>query len=174
MNSSSHALKPIDVPVALRLAQKPEAKYAELGHDMAISSSQSFASVKRLQYAGLVRPGSRSVNRLALGQFLEHGLRYAFPARPGAQARGIPTSHAGPPLARNIHAEDSIVWPDPDGQSSGASIAPLYSRAAMLPERCPELYEVLTLADALRVGRARERKLAFAELGVRLGLAGAP
>lgn len=162
------SLKPIDIVVALRLAESPEAKYEQLGNDLGISASWAHAAVQRLLAAGLLRPDSRTVNQLALREFLEHGLRYAFPARPGAEVRGVPTAHSGPPLAARVVAEDVLVWPSVSGTSVGRGIAPLYERAAELPRRCPSLYENLTLVDALRVGRARERKLAGEELERRL------
>jgi hypothetical protein len=164
-------LKPIDVVVALRLAEGPEAKYEQLRADLGISASWAHAAVQRLQAANLLRPKSRTVNRLALMEFLEHGLRYAFPARPGAEARGVPTAHSGPPLAARVVAEDSMVWPCASGSSVGRAIAPLYERATELPQRCPSVYESLTLVDALRAGRARERKLAVEELARRLAQA---
>ena len=51
-------------------------------------------------------------------------------------------------------------------------MAPLYERAVQLPQRCPSLYEKLTLVDALRVGRARERRLAAEGLKRALATAG--
>jgi hypothetical protein len=164
-------LKPVDLVVALRLAEAPEAKYEQLSADLGISRSWAHAAVQRLLAAGLLRPKSRTVNRLALMEFLVHGLRYAFPAQPGGQARGVATAHSGPPLASRIVAEDSLVWPSTLGSSVGQAIAPLYDRAIELPQRCPSLYENLTLLDALRVGRARERKLAAEEIARRLALA---
>jgi len=164
-------LKPVDVVVALRLAELPQAKYEQLSADLGISSSTAHGSVQRLQAAGLLRPSSRAVNRLALCEFLEHGVRYAFPARPGAEVRGVPTAHSTPPLARHIVAEDALVWPSASGSSRGRAIAPLYRKATELPRRCPSVYESLALVDALRVGRARERKLAFEELARRLAAA---
>jgi hypothetical protein len=161
-------LKPVDIAVALRLAAAPEAKYDQLSADLGISSSTAHAAVRRLQVAGLLRPGSRAVNRLAFQEFLEHGVRYAFPARPGAEVRGIPTAHAGPPLAGHIVAEDLFVWPSASGPAIGRAVAPLYPGATELPARCPSVYESLTLVDALRVGRARERKLAAEALGQKL------
>lgn len=161
-------LKPVDVVVALRLAEAPEAKYEQLRAALGISVSWAHAAVERLQAAGLLRPNSRTVNGLALREFLVHGLRYAFPAQPGPEARGIPTAHSGPPLAARVVAEDSLVWASASGSSVGHTIAPLYDRATELPERCPSLYENLTLVDALRVGRVRERKLAGEELDRRL------
>jgi len=161
-------LKPVDVAVGLRLAEVPEAKYAQLSADLGISSSTAHGSVRRLQASGLLRPGGRQVNRLAFREFLEHGVRYAFPARPGAEVRGVPTAHSGPLLTGHIVAEDVFVWPDADGPARGYAIEPLYPGAKRLPASCPSLYEALTLVDALRVGRTRERRLASAALHLRL------
>lgn len=61
-----------------------------------------------------------------------------------------------------------MVWPSVHGNVLGTAITPLYDRAPELPGRCPSLYELLTLTDALRVGRVRERKLALARLRERL------
>lgn len=161
-------LKPVDVVVGLRLAEVPEAKYDQLSADLGISSSTAHASVRRLQAAGLLQPGTRVVNWLALREFLAHGLRYTFPARPGERVRGIPTAHAGPPLARQIVAEDVIVWPDAEGPAVGQAIAPLYPQAVQLPRRAPAAYEMVTLADAIRVGGTRERRLALEEIEARV------
>ncbi len=140
-------LKPVDVVVGLRLAEAPEAKYDQLSADLGISSSTAHASFQ---------------------EFLAHGLRYAFPARPGERARGVPTAHAGPPLARHIVADDVIVWPDAAGPAVGEAIAPLYPQAVQLPRRAPAAYEMVTLADAIRVGGTRERRRALEEIDARV------
>ncbi|NIM48601.1 MAG: hypothetical protein GTN62_02695 [Gemmatimonadales bacterium] len=163
------ALHSVDLPVVLRLAESPEAKYGSLGEDLGISGSTAHQAVRRLGVSGLLRPGSRTVNWLALRQFLAHGLRYAFAARPGAQVRGVPTAHAAPPLAHHIVSDDALVWPDANGPANGRAVVPLYPQATQLPERCPSAYELLALADALRVGRARERSYALELLDARLG-----
>jgi hypothetical protein len=165
---NSSPLKPLDIAVALRLTQVPDATFEALGRDLLMSTSTAHQAVKRLEAAQLVVPGTRRVNRLALREFLDHGVRYAFPAAPGAQVQGVPTAHAGPPLAARIVAADPVVWRAADGPVRGAAVSPLLTRAAELPEHCPELYEALTLVDALRVGRARERELASAALAERL------
>lgn len=53
-----------------------------------------------------------------------------------------------------------LVWPDPDGDVRGLTLEPLHKAAPKAARRDPRLYELLTLIDALRVGRARERQLA--------------
>jgi hypothetical protein len=50
----------------------------------------------------------------------------------------------------------------------GESLVPLYDGAPQLASTAPELYELLTLVDAIRVGRARERKMATEALDARL------
>lgn len=162
-------LKPIDVVVALRLAAVPEEKYEDLGGALGVSPSMAHASVRRLRDARLLRPGSRVVNRLTLLEFLEHGVRYAFPARLAGEVRGVPTAHAAPPLADQIVAEDAVVWPHVSGELKGRGVTPLYPQAVGLPARAPALYEAVALVDAIRVGRARERRLAARWLREKLG-----
>jgi hypothetical protein len=163
-----NALKPQDVAVALRLAEMPEASYAALSADLSMSPSTAHQSVERLQAAGLLRPDSRHANWHSLIEFLEHGVRYSFPARLGRHAHGVPTAYSGPPLASEIFSDDAIVWPDAKGNAVGQSMAPLYPNAAKLPHTCPSLYELLTLVDAIRLGRARERTIAVKKMKERL------
>jgi hypothetical protein len=59
-----------------------------------------------------------------------------------------------------------------DGTTSlrlrGQSLVPLYPAAPRLAGRVPDLYDLLTLVDAIRVGRARERSRAAALLRAKL------
>jgi DNA-binding Lrp family transcriptional regulator len=162
-------LRPLDIPVALRLAERPDLGYKDLHDDLGISASTAHDAVQRLELAGLLYPHRRRVNRLALLEFLEHGIRYAFPAVvTEGNVRGIPTGHAAPALASEMAASHAMVWPDASGSAIGDAVRPLYEQAVELPGRCVSVYEMLTLVDALRVGRARERKLAAARLREKL------
>ena len=60
------------------------------------------------------------------------------------------------------------VWPYPTGSQRGTSFEPLYKQAPKAALRDSGLYELLALVDALRDGRARERKLAEEMLVSRL------
>lgn len=158
----------LDIGVALGLAVQEAGAmetYSRLGQDLGLSASTVHAAVLRLQAAGLLLPESRRPNRTALREFLIHGVRYVFPPVVGSAARGVPTAHAGPPLREHFDATDPMVWPDANGSLVGTALAPLYPGATMLPERAPRVYRLLTLVDALRVGRARERAVATTELG---------
>jgi hypothetical protein len=101
-------------------------------------------------------------NLLAIEEFLIHGLKYAFPAERGELTRGVLTAYAAEPLRQVIVLGDEPppVWPYPTGLARGIAFEPLYRTAPKAALRDPGLHEVLALADALRDGRARERKLA--------------
>jgi hypothetical protein len=112
------------------------------------------------------------LDRRSLYRFLIHGVRYAFPAERGALTRGMATSYGAPPLNRLLVAktEPPPVWPLPQGKVRGYEFQPLYRSAPVAASRDQKLYELLTLVDALRDGRARERSLAAQELAVRMGV----
>jgi len=127
------------------------------------------AAVRRGIEAGLIDRTSRLPLRKPLEDYLIHGVRYAFPAKPGPLARGIPTAHAAPPLSAKISSDDlPPVWPDPEGRVKGYAIEPLYSSVPAAVKTDSALYELLAFVDALRIGRARERKFAEEELKHRL------
>ena len=69
--------------------------------------------------------------------------------------------------------EPMPVWAIDDGDVRGVSVAPLYKTAPIAALRDSCFYAYLALADALRDGRARERKLAEAALHKRLRAANA-
>jgi hypothetical protein len=110
----------------------------------------------------LINPKSRRPLRKPLEEYLLHGVRYAFPAKRRAIARGIPTSYAAPPLTEYFRTQDDLppVWPNPRGSSKGYALEPLFKPIAKAISQDSKLYELLALIDAIRDGRARERNLA--------------
>jgi hypothetical protein len=69
---------------------------------------------------------------------------------------------AAAPLRQVIALGDEPppVWPYAAGPKRGTALEPLCKMAPKVALRDPVLYEYLALVDALRHGRARERKLA--------------
>ena len=163
-------LRPIDIAVLpkVTLQGAAEMSFQQLASDLHLSPSEVHGSCKRSNLSRLLNQGVRkTVNRTALMQFLEHGLRYAFPVEQGVLSRGIPTAYAAEPLRSAIQqgSDPPPVWPYAEGTVRGYSLAPLYKRAALAD---PQLYELLSLVDALRDGRARERKLVMEILTERI------
>lgn len=166
------ALRPLDLAVALHLALQPEDRFETIAAVLGIGLGSAHRSVQRLMAAGLVLPHRRAASLGPLREFLVHGARFAFYPVRGPEAEGVPTAHSGPPLRDHIESGRAIVWPCADGTVRGESLIPLYEGAPQLAGTAPELYELLTLVDAIRVGRARERKLAVGTLDDRLNNAG--
>jgi hypothetical protein len=167
-------LKPQDVYVALKIVagQSGRSPYSQLAGELGMSASEVHASVQRAQRCHLLH-GPELKNRpnfSALEEFLVHGLQYVFPPERGGLTRGVATSYAAGPL-RGILAQgnDPIpVWPYEEGKQRGIAFEPLYRTAPIAALRDPSFYEYLVLADALRDGRIRERKIAENELHRRL------
>lgn len=87
-------------------------------------------------------------------EFLIHAVKYLFPARRGAEARGIPTSWAVPPLSSELAEVGALppVWPDPEGGVRGLALEPLHPMVPEAARSDPLLAERLALVDALRSG----------------------
>lgn len=155
--------KSLDVVVWLKLLSSGSGKtFAQLSNELGMSASEIHSSVRRGAVAGLIDPKSRMPLRKPLEEYLLFGVRYAFPAKRGPVTRGIPTSYAAPTLAEHFRAQDDLppVWPDPRGSTKGYALEPLFKPITKAVEQDPKLYELLALIDAIRDGRARERKLA--------------
>ncbi|WP_323815928.1 hypothetical protein [Cellvibrio sp. NN19] len=131
-----------------------------------ISKSEISASLKRSVNAGLASLDRKvklpRANNRALKEFIVHGLKYVFPAEPGKIVRGIPTSLAAPVMAGKLMTAGDVinVWPDPTGKEKGQSILPLFKSVPKAVKQDPELYKLLALVDAIRLGNARETQLA--------------
>ena len=167
----SMALKPQDLFVTLKLVSMGAGaapSYNHLAHELSMSPSQVHSAVSRATAAGLIGP-DRLPRRAALLDFILHGAPVAFYPERGGVARGMPTAYAAAPLAEEIGDDDlPPVWPDPEGTVRGESLEPLHHSAPRAARLDAQLYELLALVDAIRIGRARERKLAEQHLTKRL------
>lgn len=164
-------LKPQDLVVAVRLAipSTDSSTYPRLGASLRMSASEAHAAVRRAAESGLVDGVTRKAKRSALLEFLVHGLRYVFPPSWSGVSRGIPTSHAAPPLSRSIVEGDlPPVWPHPGGVMRGQGLRPIYKSIPDASLLDAEFYEWMALLDAIRSGRARERELAVRLIRERL------
>ena len=153
-------LRPHDVLVLLQLAIQPVATFRELSAKVGLSLGEVHKAAKRLGLGRLIIFEQRSVNLSLMMEFLVSGVPYAFPAQIGAPSRGIPTAFSAPPLAPEFMDGEMVVWPAHNGRSRGLALTPLSPAVSTIWEDNHDLYRALTLIDALRVGRARERKRA--------------
>jgi hypothetical protein len=141
-----------------------------------ISKSEISASLKRSFTVGMALLDRKTTfpraNNRALKEFIVHGIKYVFPAEPGEMMRGIPTSFAAPVMAGKLMSAGDVinVWPDSTGKEKGQSIQPLFKSVPKAVKQDPELYKLLALVDAIRLGNARETQLAVELLNDELQL----
>jgi len=163
-------MRPQDVVILLKIVLLGDTpwRYSDISASLTISQSEVAEALNRSKQARLVDASKRKVFRASFLEFLSYGLKYVFPAQPGSVVRGIPTAHSAKPLSELILSEEMYVWPSPVGNTRGQAVNPLYSNVIQAIRHDPQLYEMLALLDAVRVGRAREQKIAIEELRKRI------
>jgi hypothetical protein len=169
-------IKPQDIVVLCKLIAYQKAKKGwsqnSLASELCLSPSQINLALKRLVIAGLVTPyrapqKPQPIIQACIELFI-YGLKYMFPAKLGEIARGIRTSYAAPSFKGEVSLgrEAIPVWPYGNGEDRGVALKPLYSNVpkAVIQYPDPLFYDILTLLDAIRSGRAREKQIAIQNL----------
>jgi DNA-binding Lrp family transcriptional regulator len=163
-------MRPHDIAILLKIASKGKESWymKDLARELNISSSEISESIHRSVIAGLISTDKKTINKLALLDFLKFGLRYVYPQRPGSLVRGIGTSISASPLNNEIMSNEQFVWAYAKGNIRGQAIEPLHPKT---PEAClrdEKYYELMALIDAIRIGKVREQKIAFNMLKERI------
>lgn len=174
-DTTGEMLKSQDIVVLLKLAvAEPGWTFLRIASELGLSPSVVHRSVERAEHSGLYDGVRRSVDRKALLEFLAHGAKYLFPPAMMGEARGFPTAWAAPPLASQLSSSRSNVpvWAHAMGPTRGIALAPIHATVPNAARKDPRLGELLALFDAIRIGNAREQKLATKLLAERL-IAGA-
>lgn len=166
MKQTQYTMKPQDVVILLKIIAIGSDQWQQksIADELKMSQSEVSQSVARSRFAGLLDGSGKKVMCLAFMDFLQYGLAVVFPQKPGSLVRGVPTAYSAPPLNTIIQSNELLVWPSAKGKSRGQSILPLYPSVVDAVDQDEKLYQLLALADTLRVGRARERELATSEL----------
>lgn len=161
-----NGMRPQDVPILLKIITKGPNPWQnkDLATELFISASEISESLNRSFIAGLINVEKRKVHKLSLLEFIQYGLHFVFPAVPGSIVNGIPTAHSHPFMQQYFSSNMMYVWPYLAGDDRGQSIEPLYKDAARATMLDGRLYKMLALIDVIRVGKARETKVAIEEL----------
>lgn len=157
-------LKQQDIVILIKIIsfQKRDLSWNSLAlsRELIISQSEISESLRRSVYCGFLDANMKNVFKTGFIEYLIHGIKYSFPAKPGPMVRGIPTAHSAPPLSGIINADEKYVWSYHDGPARGLSIEPLYKTVPQAVLNDSYLYEMLALIDVIRTGKIRERNLA--------------
>lgn len=159
-------MRPQDVVILLKIASMKKLPWQmkDLAKELMISNSEISESINRSVQAGLISADKKTLMKGAILEFLKHGLRYVYPQHPGAIVRGIATAHSAQPLKKIIQSEENYVWSWPEGNIRGQRVEPLHPSVPAACLNDPQLYELLSLSDTLRIGKKREMEIAYKEL----------
>lgn len=141
---------------------------------LGISKTEVNASINRSIASGLATKdrelGRAKPNRRSLNDFIIYGLKFVFPAKPGAMTRGTPTGFHAPMLESLLISggEYIYVWPYAKGEVMGQTVQPLFKSVPEAVQSDVRLYEYLALVDGIRLGKQREAALAAERLTERL------
>jgi len=171
MKKGALVLKPQDIMILLKLKFTEEGwTYAAIAHSLSMSASEVHGALERSHHARLYNRKLRTIDTDALVEFLTHGIRYAFPARPTGLCRGVPTAWFVPPLMRQLSSSGTpLVWPDDEGTTEGLQITPLYRTVPTVVRTDRQLYQALAIIDAIRLGDPQQRAVAVSALHQILG-----
>ena len=173
MKSSKLNMKPQDIVLLLKIISIDDNSWnqSSVAAELGISQAEISESVARSKNSGLLDAKGKTVMKYALAEFLQYGIRYVFPSKPGAVVRGIPTAHSASPLNGEIESIEQYVWAYAKGKARGQSIEPLYPSVPEAALKDEKLYELLAITDAIRVGRSREKEIAVEYLKKHLNIA---
>ena len=177
-------MKSQDILILLKLISlhssnsvQPEAfSVRSIAASTGVSKTEVSASLNRSIDIGLAKYARKdrlpTANSKALFELIAGGLRYVFPAKPGAVGRGKITGLEAPGLEGLLSSlgDYHYVWPDAEGDDKGQVITPLYKTASYAARQDLQLYQFMALVDAIRLGDVREMAIATNELKKRLGV----
>lgn len=166
-----NGMRPQDIVVLLKIVSIADDNWRniDIANAIGISPSEVSEALNRCKIARLVDSKKRKVNVNSFMEFIIYGLKYVFPTEPGAIVKGIPTAHSASPIKDHISSgADVYVWASAKGSHRGQAIEPLYKTIPHASQDDLLFYELLAIVDTIRVGRAREIKIAIDELKKRL------
>lgn len=164
-------LKPVDIAVLGCLVHSDlsgDWTQGDVARKLGVAQSTVHHALRALREGGLVR--GREPVRQAVFDLMVYAVRYVYPARLGAAARGLATAHAGPGLVGALAVAEPYVWPLEGGGGVGPGVEPLHGSIPAAASRDSKLHELFALVDVFRLGRVRERRLAEESLRSILGL----
>ena len=140
-----------------------ESSVRGLAEAIGISASEVSKGSKRLLASRLIveRSGGIYVETGALLEWLCYGVRYAYPQESIGYGRGMATSWNCSVLDSEVIAPNpALVWPVSGGDIDGTFISPIHHSVPFAASSDEQLYQVMSLLEAIRGGKPRELVIA--------------
>ncbi len=156
-------LKDVDILVTLGLMRRGPGPWTvrALAGELILPPATVQRSLARLAATPVFDQSRRRLSFAACERLLVDVLPFVAPGVLGSETRGMPTAWAASPLKEELaNVGPAPVWPDAHGEVRGPEVQPLHPAVVSLAHADSEMYELLALVDAVRLGDARSRSLA--------------
>lgn len=160
-------LKPQDTLVVLKYwslnRQSLRQSIRDLAESIGISAGEVSKGIKRLIAAHLLveRDDVVYAEKGALLEWLAYGVRYAYPQERAGYGRGMATSWNCSLLkSEMIPPDPALVWSARAGNTEGIMIRPIHEGVPIAADNDQNLYQILSLLEAIRGGKPRELTIA--------------
>lgn len=149
-----NGIRPQDIVILLKIISLGNKDWflKDLSNQLNISNSEVSESLNRSVIGGLLEGDKKTVRKKQLLDFLVYGLRHVFPVVNGSLVRGLPTAYSAPILEDKFVIDAPYVWSSGGYRTKGIAIKPLYHSVPQSCETDENLYDLLALTDALRIG----------------------
>lgn len=174
MELRSEAMRSVELLVVLRLASWRKSKwtYQELAESLYLGEGQTHGAVKGAARCGFFDLRRKQILYANLMEFVEHGVKYAFPAQTTGDGVGLRTGPDAEPLRSHLAVKASLpyVWDAPDASDvAGIALPPLHRVVPKVALDDRHFHELLALLDVLRLRQsARHMNVAVRLLAERL------
>ncbi|MBF0446138.1 MAG: hypothetical protein HQL68_11170 [Magnetococcales bacterium] len=160
-------MKPQDISVLCMLIHFGQEKwnFDKLSEAVCLSRGESHKSIKRLIEAQLYNDIAKKPIFQNAEELFVHGVKYLIPKKVMSVERGIRTAHSHLVFEDDFSGtNEKYIWPYFKGKDRGIAIEPISKNVVEAAlkiglDRQNIFYTLLALIDAIRLGKARERKL---------------
>ena len=160
-------LKPQDTLLALKYwslkKQDQRISVRALAESIGISAGEASKGTKRLNSARLVVERNKEIyaETGALVEWLNYGVRYAYPKEIIGYGRGLATCWNCSVLkSEMVPPSPAFVWASSGGDAEGAIIKPIHEAVPFAASRDENMYRALSLLEVIRNGKPRELAIA--------------
>lgn len=152
MTRINRGLKPQDIVILGKLITDEEwPTQKEMSASLFVSQSEVSHALKTLEQVGLINLKQKTINKLAVTEFVTHALKFLFPVEKKGTGRGVLVGPSFFAFQEKVHSDEyNYVWPDSDGNQKGIIVTPLLPELSKAVKKSDKLFLFLNVVEIFR------------------------
>lgn len=149
---SNRVLKQQDIVILAKLVTDTNWQTQKvIAESIMLSQAEVSHALKTLDSVGLINLENKKINKIAIGEFIEHAIKYFYPIEKKGMGRGLAIGPSHSYFKNKVQSEDyNYVWPDADGESKGVIVVPLISNLSQSVKADAKLLLFLNVIEIFR------------------------